>query len=58
LPERCAVTLGEIGKEFPKVDVELHKFCSDQQTNVSVRCGVKADFDELPGPFRPDERRT
>ncbi|WP_410672162.1 ACP S-malonyltransferase [Amycolatopsis sp. cmx-4-68] len=46
-PGELAVTLGEIGKEFPKVDVEIHKFYSDRQTNVYVRRGVKTDFDEF-----------
>lgn len=46
-----AATLGEIGKEFPKIDVEIHKFYSDRQTNLYVRRGVKADFDEFIGRF-------
>ncbi|RSM46036.1 ACP S-malonyltransferase [Amycolatopsis balhimycina DSM 5908] len=50
-PGELAGTLGEIGKEFPKVDVEIHKFYSDRQTNVYVRRGVKADFDELMARF-------
>ncbi|MEU4248755.1 ACP S-malonyltransferase [Amycolatopsis sp. NPDC026612] len=50
-PEELAVTLCEIGKEFPKVDVEIHKFYSDRQTNVYVRRGVKTDFDEFIGRF-------
>ncbi|WP_039913152.1 ACP S-malonyltransferase [Amycolatopsis vancoresmycina] len=37
--------LDELGRKFPKADVEIHKHYSDRQANVYVRSGVKADFD-------------
>src|SRR4029450_10896086 len=51
--EELVAALDEIGRTYPKADVEIHKHYSDRQTNVYVRSGVKADFDGftagLPG---------
>jgi malonyl CoA-acyl carrier protein transacylase len=52
-PEALAEALEQVGKLFPKADVEVHKTYSCCQTNVYVRAGAKPDFDQLMTRF-PD----
>jgi malonyl CoA-acyl carrier protein transacylase len=44
-PEDLTEILEGIEKNYPKVDVEVHKLYSWRQTNVYVRVGVKPSFD-------------
>ncbi|MCX4545542.1 ACP S-malonyltransferase [Streptomyces sp. NBC_01565] len=49
--EALADVLGDIGRLYPKADVEVHKLYSPHQTNIYVRAGVKAGFDEFMRRF-------